>query len=73
MHNDRGAFGAEAVISDATQPGVAFTYKQQWVQLLGPNEHVNVTIAERDADLGGSPTFHDNRVEITLEHAPAGD
>jgi anaerobic selenocysteine-containing dehydrogenase len=73
VHNDRGTFGAEAVVSDATQPGVAFTYKQQWVQLLGPGEHVNVTIPERDADLGGSPTFHDNRVEITLEHATAGD
>jgi anaerobic selenocysteine-containing dehydrogenase len=66
VRNDRGTFSAEAVISDATQPGVAFTYKQQWVQLLGPGEHVNVTIPERDADLGGSPTFHDNRVEISL-------
>jgi anaerobic selenocysteine-containing dehydrogenase len=66
VHNDRGAFTAEAVIDDATQPGVAFTYKQHWPQLLGPGEHVNVTIPERDADLGGSPTFHDNRVEISL-------
>ena len=24
------------------RPGVAFTYKQQWPQLLGPGEHVNV-------------------------------
>jgi anaerobic selenocysteine-containing dehydrogenase len=66
VRNDRGAFCAEAVISDATQPGVAFTYKQQWVQLIGPGAHVNVTIPERDADLGGSPTFHDNRVEVSL-------
>jgi hypothetical protein len=35
--------------------------------LLGPGEHVNVTIPERDADLGGSPTFHDNRVQIELD------
>lgn len=66
VRNDRGAFAAEAVVDDAAQPGVAFTYKQQWPQLLGPGEHVNVTIPERDADLGGSPTFHDNRVEIEL-------
>ena len=66
VHNDRGAFTAEAVIDDAAQPGVAFTYKQHWPQLLGPGEHVNVTIPERDADLGGSPTFHDNRVEVSL-------
>ena len=70
VHNDRGAFTAEAVIDDAAQPGVAFTYKQQWPQLLGPGEHVNVTIPERDADLGGSPTFHDNRVEVSLIPAP---
>ncbi len=66
VHNDRGAFDAEAVIDDATQPGVAFTYKQQWPQLLGSGGHVNATIPERDADLGGSPTFHDNRVQIEL-------
>ena len=36
VHNDRGAFTAEAVIDDAAQPGVAFTYKQHWPQLLGP-------------------------------------
>ena len=67
VRNDRGAFTAEAVVDDAAQPGVAFTYKQQWPQLLGPGEHVNVTIPERDADLGGSPTFHDNRVQIELD------
>ena len=66
VHNDRGAFFAEAVIDDAAQPGVAFTFKQQWPQLLQPGEHVNATIPERDADLGGSPTFHDNRVEVAL-------
>jgi anaerobic selenocysteine-containing dehydrogenase len=66
VHNDRGAFTAEAVIDDAAQPGVAFTFKQQWPQLLGPGRHVNATIPERDADLGGSPTFHDNRVQIEL-------
>jgi anaerobic selenocysteine-containing dehydrogenase len=71
VHNDRGAFTAEAVIDDAAQPGVAFTYKQQWPQLLGPGEHVNVTIPERDADLGGSPTFHDNRVEISRVLEPS--
>ena len=48
-------------------PASPSRYKQQWPQLLGPGEHVNVTIPERDADLGGSPTFHDNRVEIELD------
>ena len=66
MHNDRGAFAAEALVDDAARPGVAFTFKQQWPQLLASGEHPNATTPERDADLGGSPTFHDNRVEISL-------
>ena len=67
VHNDRGAFRAEAVVDDGARPGVAFTFKQQWPKLLGPGRHVNATIPERDADLGGSPTFHDNRVQIELD------
>ena len=35
----------------------------------GPN--VNATTPVRDADMGGSPTFHDNRVEVTLVAAIA--
>ena len=66
VHNDRGAFTAEAVIDDAAQPGRRVHLQEHWPQLLGPGEHVNVTIPERDADLGGSPTFHDNRVEVSL-------
>ena len=67
VHNDRGSFRAEAVVDDGARPGVAFTFKQQWPKLLGPGRHVNATIPERDADLGGSPTFHDNRVEVELD------
>ena len=68
VHNDRGVFTRRGRRSTTPRsPGVAFTYKQQWPKLLGPGEHVNVTIPERDADLGGSPTFHDNRVEVELD------
>ncbi|HMG98692.1 MAG TPA: molybdopterin-dependent oxidoreductase, partial [Gaiellales bacterium] len=67
VHNDRGSFRAEAVVDDGARPGVAFTFKQQWPKLLGPGRHVNATIPERDADLGGSPTFHDNRVQVELD------
>ena len=28
--NNRGSFGAEAVLSEATRAGVAFTYKSYW-------------------------------------------
>ena len=68
--NDRGAFAAAAVVDDAARPGVAFTYKVQWPKLSPRGSNVNATTPERDADLGGSPTFHDNRVEIELARKP---
>ncbi len=64
MWNDRGSFVAEVVVDDAARPGVAFTFKVQWAKLSPGGSNVNATTPERDADLGGSPTFHDNRVEV---------
>jgi anaerobic selenocysteine-containing dehydrogenase len=62
--NDRGSFLAETVVDDAARPGVAFTYKTQWPKLSPGGANVNATTPERDTDLGGGPTFHDNRVEV---------
>jgi anaerobic selenocysteine-containing dehydrogenase len=62
--NDRGSFVAEAHVHDRTRPGVAFTYKVQWGKLSEGGVNVNATTPERDTDLGGGPTFHDNRVEV---------
>jgi anaerobic selenocysteine-containing dehydrogenase len=62
--NDRGEFAAEAVVNDAARPGVAFTYKVQWPKLSPGGANANATTPERDTDLGGGPTFHDNRVEM---------
>jgi anaerobic selenocysteine-containing dehydrogenase len=64
VFNDRGAFEAQVTLSDATRPGVAFTRKQHWVRHSAGGMNVNATTPERDADLGGAPTFHDNRVEV---------
>ena len=61
--NARGDFEAEAAVSEATRPGVAFTYKSYWPK-RGGGANINVTTAERDADMGRAPTFHDNRVEV---------
>ncbi len=73
--NDRGAFVAEALVDEAARPGVAFTYKVQWAKLSKGGVNVNATTPERDTDLGGGPTFHDNRVEVELVQAaaPAGE
>ncbi|MFN0155321.1 MAG: molybdopterin-dependent oxidoreductase [Gaiella sp.] len=75
--NDRGAFTAEALIDDATRPGVAFLFKSHWPKLVDGFANANATTPERDADMMAAPTFHDNRVAITLVRpaaraAPAG-
>jgi anaerobic selenocysteine-containing dehydrogenase len=64
-HNDRGAWTAALAVSDSTRPGVCFTLKTQWPKLSPGGENVNACTPERDTDLGGGPTFHDNRVEVS--------
>jgi anaerobic selenocysteine-containing dehydrogenase len=64
VRNDRGSFEGEAVLTDATRPGVVFTYKSHWPKLVEGGMNPNATTPQRDADLGGSPTFQDNRVEV---------
>ena len=64
--NDRGAWQGVAEVTDATRPGVAFTLKTQWPSLSAGGTNVNACTPERDADMAGAPTFHDNRVEIAV-------
>jgi anaerobic selenocysteine-containing dehydrogenase len=64
IFNDRGAFLGQVVVDDAARPGVAFLYKTQWAKLSPGGANSNATTPERDTDLGGAPTFHDNRVEV---------
>jgi anaerobic selenocysteine-containing dehydrogenase len=65
VHNDRGAFDATVTVDPATRPGVAFTYKAYWARLSPGGSTVNAVTAVRDTDLGGGPTFHDTRVQVT--------
>ncbi|MGA0122069.1 MAG: molybdopterin-containing oxidoreductase family protein [Gaiellales bacterium] len=68
VRNDRGAFTAPAAVHPLARSGVAWAYKVHATDgIRGVN--VNATTAVRDADMGGSPTFHDNRVEIALADA----
>ncbi len=69
VYNDRGSFEARVAVDDATQPGVAFTFKAYWASGSPGGHTVNATTPVRDADFGGAPTFHDNRVEV--ERLPA--
>ena len=63
--NDRGAFTCVAAIHPLARNGVAWSYKAYWAK-DGGGSNVNATTPVRDADMGGSPTFHDNRVEVAL-------
>jgi anaerobic selenocysteine-containing dehydrogenase len=65
VHNANGAFDAAVAIDEATRPGVAFTFKAYWARRSPGGNTVNAVTAVRDADLGGAPTFHDTRVELT--------
>ncbi len=63
-YNDRGDWQGLLAVTNATRPGVCFTLKTQWPKLMAGGENVNACTPERDTDLGGGPTFHDNRVEV---------
>jgi anaerobic selenocysteine-containing dehydrogenase len=69
VHNDRGSFVGQARIDDAARPGVAFMHKSHWPKLVEGGANANATTPERDADMAGAPTFHDNRVEIEPVYA----
>jgi anaerobic selenocysteine-containing dehydrogenase len=69
VFNDRGSFEAMVAVDDAAPAGVAFTYKAYWASRSPGGRTVNATTPVRDADFGGAPTFHDNRVEV--ERLPA--
>ncbi|MEV4623325.1 molybdopterin-dependent oxidoreductase [Asanoa sp. NPDC049573] len=65
VHNANGAFDAAVAVDDAARPGVAFTFKAYWARRSTGGNTVNAVTAVRDADLGGAPTFHDTRIELS--------
>ncbi|CAG0941210.1 thiosulfate reductase / polysulfide reductase chain A [Anaerolineae bacterium] len=63
IFNARGEFHAVVAVSDAVRPGVAISPKGYWHKLNRDRANANVTVAERDSDMGGA-VYHDNRVEV---------
>ena len=63
IFNARGEFHAVVAVSDAVRPGVAISPKGYWLKLNRDRANANVTVAERDSDMGGA-VYHDNRVEV---------
>ena len=62
--NDRGAFTAEAVVSDRVRPGVVAAPSVWWGKLTDDGTNANETTSQAVTDLGGGATFFDNRVDI---------
>ncbi|MEU8364465.1 molybdopterin oxidoreductase family protein [Nonomuraea sp. NPDC048882] len=65
VHNDGGEFLADVQVSDRVAAGVVASRKGHWPKLSPGGANPNAVVAERDADMGRGPAFHDNLVEIT--------
>ncbi len=64
VKNARGSFLAVAEVSDRVRPGVVASPKGRWPRDSKEGATVNVTVDERDSDMGGGATYHDNRVRV---------
>ncbi len=64
IFNDRGAFSAEAVISDRVRPGVVSAPSVWWGKLTADNTNANQTTSQALTDIGRGATFYDNLVDV---------
>jgi anaerobic selenocysteine-containing dehydrogenase len=63
VFNDRGAFTAEAVITDRVRPGVVSAPSVWWGKLTD-GTNANQTTSQALTDVGRGATFYDNLVEV---------
>jgi anaerobic selenocysteine-containing dehydrogenase len=64
IFNDRGAFSAEAVVTDRVRPGVVAAPSVWWPKLTADRNNANHTTSQAITDIGGGATFYDNQVEV---------
>lgn len=64
IFNDRGAFTAEAVITDRVRPGVVSAPSVWWAKLTDDHTNANHTTSQAITDIGGGATFYDNLVDV---------
>jgi anaerobic selenocysteine-containing dehydrogenase len=64
IFNDRGAFVAEAVITDRVRPGVVSAPSVWWPKLTTNRTNANHTTSQAVTDIGGGATFYDNQVDV---------
>ncbi|MGZ5445753.1 MAG: molybdopterin-containing oxidoreductase family protein [Thermoanaerobaculia bacterium] len=66
IFNDRGAFTAEAVITDRVRPGVVSAPSVWWAKFTEDRDNANHTTSQAVTDIGGGATFYDNQVEVRV-------
>ena len=64
VHNDRGAFTAQARVEESIREGVVWAPCIWWGKLAGDGANANQTTSQRETDLGHGPVFYDNQVEV---------
>ncbi|HEX6084085.1 MAG TPA: molybdopterin oxidoreductase family protein [Thermoanaerobaculia bacterium] len=64
IFNDRGAFTAEAVVTDRVRPGVVSAPSVWWAKLTEDRTNANHTTSQAVTDIGGGATFYDNQVDV---------
>jgi anaerobic selenocysteine-containing dehydrogenase len=64
IFNNRGAFSAEAVVSDRVRPGVVSAPSVWWGKLTDDGTNANETTSQALTDIGAGATFYDNLVEV---------
>ncbi len=64
IFNDRGAFSAEAVVTDKVRPGVVAAPSIWWGKFTDDGTNANHTTSQALTDIGAGATFYDNLVEV---------
>jgi len=64
IFNGRGAFTAEAVVTDRVPAGVVSAPSIWWGTMTDDGTNANQTTSQALTDIGGGATFYDNRVEV---------
>ena len=64
IFNDRGAFHAQAVITERVRQGLVVCPSVWWRKLSGDSENANAVTSPALTDVGGGATFYDCLVEV---------
>jgi anaerobic selenocysteine-containing dehydrogenase len=70
VHNDRGAFGARARVTDKARPGCVVAVSLWWRKLTPDGTNANQVTSQRLADMGNAATFYDVLVDVAKAPPP---